>query len=258
MTSQTTVLPHTLHGGGEHKVIALHGWFADRNAFAPLLPHLDGERFSYAFVDYRGYGEARGTAGAYTIDETADDVLATADALGWERFSLVGHSMGGKAAQAVVVRASDRVARFVGLSPVPASGMPFDDGTWELFSSAVDDPAARRAIIDFTTGGRLTGTWLDTMVRTSLERSDPEAFRSYLLSWAKEDFGGRLAAAPRPPALVVLGEHDPGVGEAVVRPAFGQCYPEAVIDVMPNVGHYSPDEAPIVVASVIERFLAGS
>ena len=43
---------------------------------------------------------------------------------------------------------TDYVARLVGLSPVPASGIPFDDGTWELFSSAVDDPAVRSGLVE--------------------------------------------------------------------------------------------------------------
>jgi pimeloyl-ACP methyl ester carboxylesterase len=104
------VLPHEVRGEGEHKVICLHGWFADRGAFRGLWPHLDERRFSYAFVDYRGYGEAKGVAGGYDLMETAGDVLATADALGWDEFSVLGHSMGGKVAQALLAAAPGRCA----------------------------------------------------------------------------------------------------------------------------------------------------
>jgi pimeloyl-ACP methyl ester carboxylesterase len=252
MTGQ--VLPHDVHGSGEHRVVGLHGWFADRSAFGAMVPHLDGERFSCALVDCRGYGKAKGMPGRYTMDEVAQDVLATADALGWREFSVLGHSMGGKAAQALVVHAPERVRKVVGVSPVPASGMPFDEETWQLFAAAVEDPGSRRAIIDFSTGNRLPGTWLDAMVRTSLERSDVEAFRGYLWSWVKEDFHKRVAGA-RTPMLVVVGEHDPAIGEEAVRGTFGQWYPAADIHVMKNVGHYAPDEAPLALASLVERFL---
>ena len=146
-------LPHGLHGSGPHKVIAVHGWFADRSAFDALLPDLDQDAFQYALVDLRGYGEAKGAAGAYTTQEAAADVLALADRLGWDRFSLIGHSMGGSVIQRVVAAAPHRVRRLAGVSPVPASGLPMPPEQWELFTSAEHDPDSRRAILDITTGG---------------------------------------------------------------------------------------------------------
>jgi pimeloyl-ACP methyl ester carboxylesterase len=249
------VLPHELHGNGEHHVLALHGWFGDRGAFRSMWPYLDEQRFCYAFVDFRGYGEARGAVGDYTMDEVAADALATADELGWREFSLMGHSMGGKAAQAVLALAPERVRKLVGVSPVPASGMPLDEQSEQLFSSAPDDAGSRRTIIDFTTGNRLTGTWLDAMVRASQDRSDVAAFRGYLESWAPHDFHERVEGT-RTPMLVVVGDQDPAVNETAVTGTFGQWYPNAEIRVLPGVGHYSPDEAPIALVSLVEAFLS--
>lgn len=84
-------------GHGPHSVIVLHGWFGDAHAFAPMEAGLDGQAFSYIFMDSRGYGGMRGAAGAYTLDEVAGDALALADALDCASFSVVGHSMGGMA-----------------------------------------------------------------------------------------------------------------------------------------------------------------
>lgn len=249
------VLPHEVHGGGERHVLALHGWFADRDAFRAMWPYLDERRFSYAFCDARGYGEARGVVGEYTMDEFAADALATADELGWQEFSLLGHSMGGKAAQAVLAHAPGRVRKLVGVSPVPASGMPLDEQSERLFSAAPDDPASRRAIIDFTTGNRLTGTWLDGMVAYSRAHSDVTAFRGYLESWAPHDFHEQVAGDTTP-MLILVGEHDPAVNEQAVTATFGEWYPNAEIRVLAGVGHYSPDESPVALVSVVEDFLA--
>ncbi|ANZ14283.1 Alpha/beta hydrolase family [Streptomyces noursei ATCC 11455] len=94
------VLPHTLHGGDPHKVIGVHGRFAGRSAFGPIVPDLDRDAFQYALVDLRGYGAAKGRPGVYATAEGAVDVLAPADRLGWDRFSVISHSMGGRTGSA--------------------------------------------------------------------------------------------------------------------------------------------------------------
>ncbi|WP_370646592.1 alpha/beta fold hydrolase [Chromobacterium sp. Beijing] len=92
-------------GNGPHPVIVLHGWFGDAHSFKPIEPWLSGQRFSYIFMDCRGYGGMREARGAYTMDEIAADALALADALGYPAFSLIGHSMGGMASERIATLA---------------------------------------------------------------------------------------------------------------------------------------------------------
>ncbi|HUH39604.1 MAG TPA: alpha/beta fold hydrolase, partial [Castellaniella sp.] len=203
-------------GNGPHKVIALHGWFGHGGAWQALTPHLDTQQFSYVFPDYRGYGQRRGSGGPYTMAQIGQDTLALADQLGWKRFSLIGHSMGGMAVQHVLAEAPERVRSLVAVTPVPAGGVPFDEQGWALFSAAARDAGSRRAILDLTTGNRLTGIWLDAMVADSLTQSDVDAFDAYLTAWAKTDIRARIAGHGLP-VLVVAGEHDPALGEATCR-----------------------------------------
>ncbi|MGW5645387.1 alpha/beta fold hydrolase [Saccharopolyspora sp. NPDC003752] len=242
-------------GVGEHPVIALHGWFGSGRAWRPLQPHLDGTRFRYVFPDYRGYGARVGESGAHTLEEAAGDVLALADELGFDRFSLIGHSMGGAVMQRVLADAPDRVRAMVGVSPVPAGGVPFDEQGWALFSGAAADAGNRRAIIDFTTGNRLTGVWLDAMVRHSLDSSDPRAFGDYLSAWAKADFQAEIDGRELP-VKVIVGEHDPALGESTMRETFQRSYPGCELEVLRNAGHYAIDETPVALATSIETFLA--
>jgi pimeloyl-ACP methyl ester carboxylesterase len=174
------VLPHAYHGAGREPVIVVHGWFEGRTEFQPITPYLDGDAFTYAFVDLRGYGEARAITGTYSMTEAAYDVLALADHLGWRSFNVVGHSMGGKVAQLVAALGGARVRRIVGISPVPAEPAGFDGDTARLFARAVDDPSARRTIIDWSTGRRLPSQWVDGMVRCSMESVTRQAFGAYL------------------------------------------------------------------------------
>ncbi|WP_042432360.1 alpha/beta fold hydrolase [Streptacidiphilus anmyonensis] len=242
-------------GTGEHTVLVLHGWFGSSRAWQALLPHLDQDAFGYVFLDYRGYGARRGQDGRFTLAEAAADVLATADALGLDRFSLLGHSMGGSVMQRVYADAPERVRAMVGVSPVPAGGVPFDEDGWRLFAGAADDAGHRRAVIDLTTGNRLTGVWLDAMVRHSLENSDRDAFAAYLDAWAHADFHSEIEGR-EVPVKVIVGEHDPALGADTMRSTFAVWYPNLELEILANAGHYAMDETPVALAGSVERFLA--
>lgn len=75
-------------------------------------PQIDGLRDSHslAWFDNRGIGGSVPLRGPVTIDAMADDALAVMDALGWSSAHVVGHSMGGLIAQAVALKAPDRVS----------------------------------------------------------------------------------------------------------------------------------------------------
>ncbi|QNS03562.1 alpha/beta fold hydrolase [Streptomyces xanthii] len=248
------VLPHALHGDGPHKVIAVHGWFADRSAYAPVVPDLDRSSFQYALVDLRGYGEAKDTPGAYTTAEGAADVLDLADRLGWERFSLIGHSMGGSVAQRVVATAPHRVRRLAGVSPVPASGLQLPPEQWELFPTADTKPEHRRAILDVTTGGVRPAAWLDRMVERSLAVSDVKAFRAWLDSWTGDDFHTDLEGCTTP-ALTVTGQLDPALSAELMRGTWLRWFTRGELVDLPVCGHYAMDEAPLALIRVVEDFL---
>ncbi|WP_406858960.1 alpha/beta fold hydrolase [Streptomyces sp. HUAS MG47] len=249
------ILPHDVHGTGPARVIVLHNWFGDRSSFDAYREHADGDAHTHAFLDCRGYGEAIDADGAYTMEEVAEDALAVADHLGWDDFSVLGHSMGGKAAQWMMLRAPERIRSIIGVAPVPAAGFPLDDAAWELFTGATDEPGHRRAIIDNTTGGRHPDHWLDAMVQRSLSRSSKAAFRAYLDSWSRTDFHEQVKGNPTP-VLLVAGAHDPALGAATMEATWLQWYPNARLEVFDGAGHYAPEETPAELAAAVERFLA--
>jgi pimeloyl-ACP methyl ester carboxylesterase len=241
-------------GHGQVAVIGLHGWFGTADSWRTLAPYVDGDHFTYYFLDCRGYGSRRHDPGSYTLEEAASDAIATADELALERFALLGHSMGGAIMQQVLAQAPQRVSALVGVSPVPASGVPFDPDAWALFDGAANDPAKRRIILDLTTGNRLTDVWLNAAVEHSCLTSDAHAFAVYLNSWANTDFH-QLIEGNGVPVKVIVGEHDPAVNEQVMRGTFERWYPNCTVEVLANAGHYAFDETPVALATAIERFL---
>jgi pimeloyl-ACP methyl ester carboxylesterase len=242
-------------GSGDHHVLAIHGWFGSARGWGSLPEWIDGSVYTYAFIDLRGYGDRRDTPGEFTIDEAAADVLAAAGDLGWDRFSVVGHSMGAKIAHRVLLWAPDRIRALVGLNSVPAGAVPMDDQSWALFSGAPTEPGNRAAIIDFTTGNKLTKTFINHIVQGSLDNSSEQAFAAYLQAWAKSDFSAEAKVDTATPVKLIVGVNDPAMSADVMEHTWRVTFPNAELTILPDAGHYPMFESPVSLASSIEEFL---
>lgn len=247
-------IPHHVVGSGPRTVLLTHGWFGSSQGWGGFPEHLDEEAFRYVFTDVRGYGRRMAEAGDQSLGETAGDLLALADELGAETFALVGHSMGGAVIQRVLALAPDRVEKLVGVSPVSSMPTPFDDDGRALFWGAADNRDHRFGIIDFTTGNRNSPVWVNKLVEHSLANSTRDAFANVLEAWATPDFADEVRGN-EVPVLVVVGAHDPALGEETVKQTWLPLFPNARLEVIAEAGHYPMDEAPVRLATLIESFL---
>ena len=105
---------------GQPKVLALHGWLDNAASFLPLaarLPALD-----LVMLDLPGHGRSAHLApGAdYTLSVTLNAILDTLDALGWERFAVLGHSMGAGIGSILAASLPQRVERLVAIEALGA------------------------------------------------------------------------------------------------------------------------------------------
>jgi pimeloyl-ACP methyl ester carboxylesterase len=242
-------------GSGDHHVLAVHGWFGSSRGWGSLPDFLDRSTYTYVFMDLRGYGDRKQVGGEFTMEEAAADAIALADELGWDRFSVIGHSMGGKVAHQMLLQAPDRVDKLIGLNPVPAAEVPMDARGWELFSGAAGHAGNRAAIIDFTTGSKLTTTFIQHVVQHSLDHSDVDAFGAYLRAWAKSDFSGQVKEDTSTPVKLIVGETDPALSAEVMEQTWLVFFPAAELTVLANAGHYPMFETPVALATSIEEFL---
>lgn len=242
-------------GDGEHQVVALHGWFGSGDAWGLLPDVVDQQSYTWWFPEMRGYGQRRGESGDFTMAEYASDVVEFAAEQGLDSYSVVGHSMGGKAAAMVLAKDPGRVRTLVGLTPVAPAAMSLDDDGKALFFGAPESDDNRRAIIDFTTGGRNSAAWLDAMVAASREQSDVDAVAGAVASWTGDDYTDQVGK-PDTRVLVIVGENDPALSAGYAEQTWRQIYPDLQIVELAGSGHYPMFEVPVWLVTQVERFLA--
>lgn len=241
-------------GNGKEKVFVTHGWKLDHTCFSPLFPALDQQFFTYVFIDQRGYGLSRDLNGPYSIDQVAADIIDLSNTLGFDKFHVIGHSMGGKVIQRIMVDASERVISAIGITPVPACPIPLDDDEWALFSAAHDDRQKRQKIFRFSTGNRYTDSWYDYAVDKSMASCTAEAFAEYLRSWVYYDLVEDIKGNKTPIKLLV-GEHDPHMTAELMADTYGHWLEKTEIEVIQGSGHYPMLETPLFLASKMEEFM---
>jgi pimeloyl-ACP methyl ester carboxylesterase len=96
---------------GGTPLLALHGWLDNAASFRPMAPLLPG--YDLVALDMPGHGLSfhYPEDAEYSLFSTILDVLAAADALGWQQFALLGHSMGGAIASVLAAAAPERIER---------------------------------------------------------------------------------------------------------------------------------------------------
>ena len=119
------VLLHGLRG---------HAWSWERAARHLSPPH------RLLALDFRGHGDSDWSEEGYGTPRYARDVAAWIDALGLERFDLIGHSAGGRVAVSYAASHRDRVRRLVVLDIGPdMEFQPFDPVLAALPRRVFDD-----------------------------------------------------------------------------------------------------------------------
>jgi pimeloyl-ACP methyl ester carboxylesterase len=205
------------------------------------------DRYTLAAPDNRGIGGSTlGASGGLTIEDMAADIIAIANAEGFERFHLAGHSMGGLIAQEVALRAPGRV-RSLALVCTFLHGREAARLTpaimWTGLRTRVGTRAMRRrAFLRLvmpdaylrTAAPTLAG---DLAVLFGRDLADqPPIVMKQLGAASRFDASARLGALASIPTLVVSASHDrialPKFGRALAAAIPGARYVE-----IPDAGH---------------------
>ncbi|AHG40462.1 alpha/beta hydrolase [Pseudomonas syringae CC1557] len=106
-------------------VIALHGWLDNANSFARLAPRLEGLRIVALDLAGHGHSAHRPAGSSYALADYVFDVLQVAEQLGWQRFALLGHSLGAIISVLLAGSLPERVTRLALIDGlIPLTGDP--------------------------------------------------------------------------------------------------------------------------------------
>jgi pimeloyl-ACP methyl ester carboxylesterase len=128
------------------RVIASHGWMDNAASFHLLAPELARAGWRVLALDLPGHGRSdhRPPSAHYSLAEYAAAIIGAADELGWDRFLLLGHSMGAGCSTLVAAGFPERVAALVLVDNIGPSTRPVSE-TAALFARSVTQHVALAA-----------------------------------------------------------------------------------------------------------------
>jgi pimeloyl-ACP methyl ester carboxylesterase len=238
------------------QVLLLHGFPQGAIEWEQQLRALAGAGYRAVAPDQRGYSpdaRPRDIAG-YRIDELVGDVLRLVDALGWERFDLVGHDWGAAVAWVVADRHPGRLRTLTAVSvphPAPFADALESDEDQRRRSAYLpmlrQQGGAERALLgDGAAGLRrmLDGAVPASKVDLYVTRMSQPGAMTAALNWYRATRPEDVKAGPiTVPTLYVWGTDDAGVG-AVAAQATGSWVPAQYrFEPLEGVSHWVPEQA---------------
>ncbi|WP_127129374.1 alpha/beta fold hydrolase [Georgenia sp. SYP-B2076] len=219
----------------------------------PLFPAADRLRIRWVSYDRPGYGQSTACPGR-SVASAAEDVAAVADALGIDRFAVMGHSSGAHHALACGALLPDRVLAVVGgagMAPFGAPGLDWFAGmatsgvaslraaaegraakeAYEA-SGAEYDPEFTAADLDALSG---EWSWLLDVVRPAVEAGPDGLIDDDVAAVTPWGFDPAEVTAP---VLLLHGGRDRVVPAAHSEWLAGRC-PRAELRLSPDDGHIS-------------------
>jgi pimeloyl-ACP methyl ester carboxylesterase len=248
-------------GGEGEPLLLLHGMAAHSRWWDLCAPALARGR-RVVGLDFRGHGESAWDGKArYQFEDYAADVEAARLALGWERFDLVGHSLGARVA-IVYARAHASRLRRLGALDFLAEFPPEGPGRFAQLAKLRQPVYPRQE--DLVARFRLEppGTTASPELLAEMARaaSRPcEGGWTWRFDWRAFaiDFRPVWPELPelRAPTLILRGE----LSAVMPRPVFERAVaavPGSRAVEIPGAHHHVPLDAPDELARTLEDFLA--
>ncbi|RQR41481.1 alpha/beta fold hydrolase [Burkholderia sp. Bp9142] len=242
-----------LHRGGDlAPVVFLHGFGSTKEDYADIVRHREFDGRPFVAYDAPGCGETRcADLSTISIPFLVETALNVIERIGFARFHLVGHSMGGLTALLLAHRHPERVLSFVDIEGNIAPEDCF------LSRQIVDHPrdSAERFFDDFIDRIRRAPAYASALYSTSLRHKvRAEAVGGIFRSMVELSDNGNLMrkflGLPFP-RMFMYGEQNASLSYLSALEAHG-----VVLSEIPDCGHFPMYSNPVLMWKAIADFHA--
>jgi pimeloyl-ACP methyl ester carboxylesterase len=238
-------------GHGKPTVVFLHCWGGSSRTWDRVIAALPPGYRTVA-IDQRGWGSSDHPLSGYSVAELADDTAGAIEALGLERYILIGHSMGGKTAQFLASRRPRGLIGLVLVAPAPPSPLNLPEETRIMMGGPNIGEVVTAAIKQVLTFNPITREDAELLVSDAV-RASSAARTAWPRQTSLEDITSQVARI-NVPTLVISGDQDKVDTVETLKRELLPRIPGAVLRVLPDVGHLSPLEAPNEIAAHLDNF----
>jgi len=214
-------------------------------------------RYRVLRFDTRGHGQTSAPAGAYSLDQMAEDLHGLLGGLGIKETHFVGLSMGGMIGQVFALKYPAMVQSLVlcdTTSRYPVAAAPIWEERIRTVEAKGMEPLVQATLERwFTAPFRARRKDLMERVATMIRSTPASGYVGCCHAIPKIDVTGRLGAV-RCPALVIVGEEDPGTPVEMARQIHA-ALPSAELAILRSASHLSNLEQPAEFNRVLGSFL---
>jgi pimeloyl-ACP methyl ester carboxylesterase len=258
--------------GSGPPVVLVHGMVNSSRHWQAVAARL-AERYTVIAPDLIGHGDSATPRGDYSLGAHAAVIRDLLSALGIERATMVGHSLGGGIAMVYFWQFPERVERLAlvssgglgrDVSPLlRAAALPGAPGLLALAASERVTDGLERAGAALRRRGAGVGVQLQAIARALRPLGGPGQRRAFALSLRAviDPRGQRVSATDRlyllegVPTLIAWGERD-----RTIPPAHGvaahETLPGSRHVTIPGAAHFPHLEAPEALAQALHEFIA--
>lgn len=233
-------------------LLFIHFWGGSSRTWQQVT-HLLRNEYRCIRFDQRGWGDSDKPQTGYHIRSLAADVLALVQALQLDDYILVGHSMGGKIAQAIAAQKPKGLRKLVLVAPSPALPTVLTAEMQHAMTQAYASLEGINATIDHVFKAADLSPANRAQVISDMQKHCTGSRMGWPGIALQEDVSAGLESVEIP-TLVIAGENDEVDPPARLEAEVVSKIPAARMVVVQGVGHLAMLQAPEKIAQLIRDF----